>query len=139
MSSGDSFVSHMEVLKLYKAKINNPHTIPENIHYFKSLRHLDLSCALFKSSFGNSKRLNKFIESFALGLSQCVQMETLLVSYCDFLINDIFVQIISQHLVKLRHLDLRNCSQITDTSLHFISYFLRDLVHLDVSWCQNLR
>jgi hypothetical protein len=129
----------LEVIKLNKAKINNPQIIVENIGHFKSLRHLDLSNAVFRGSFGNLKRLNGFIESFASSLAQCVAMEFLSVSYCEFLINDTFIRIIAPQLKKLKHLDLRNCSQITDKSLHYLSIYSRDLEFLDVSWCQGLR
>ena len=39
---------------------------------------------------------------------------------------------------KIRHLDLRNCTQLTDAALHHIAHYLGELVHLDMSWCQNL-
>lgn len=134
----ETMVSQLETIKLNKAKINNPRIIAEQISYFKSLRHLDLSCAMFKSSFGNTKRLNEYIEKFANGLSACGQLEALLLSYCDFLVNDAFIKIISKSLIRLNHLDLRNCSKITDVSLHFISFYLKNIIHLDISWCQNI-
>lgn len=134
-----SMTSRLETIKLYKAKINSPRMIAEQISYFKSLKYLDLSCAMFKGSFGNIKRLNEYIETFAKGLSACIQLETLLLSYCDFLVNDTFIKIVSKSLGRLIHLDLKNCSKITDASLHFISFYLKNLIHLDISWCQNIR
>ena len=66
-------------------------------------------------------------------------MDHLDLSYCDILVNDTFIKIISKRLHGLKYLNLRNCSQITDVSLHFISFYLKNLAELDLSWCQNIR
>ena len=126
------------VLELCKAKINNPSSLANSIAHFSSLTWLDLSCAVFQRSFASANRVNIFIELFAKNLSQCQHIEGLLLSYCDFLVTDVFIKTISPKLVKLRHLDLRSCSQITDSSLHFIAYFLIQLQFLDISWCHNI-
>ncbi len=131
--------SHLEAIKLNKARINNPQIMVENIGYFKLLRHLDLSNAIFRCSFGSLKQLNKFIESFAYSLAQCTELEFLSLSYCESLVNDVFIKIVAPVFLKLKHLDLRNCSKITDSSLHYLSCFSRDLEFLDVSWCHSLR
>lgn len=131
-------MSRLEILKLSKAKINDPRLFIEQIQHLSKLTYLDLSCAMFQRSFGTVDRLNNFIEQFAFNLSKCEKIETLMLSYCDFIVTDTFIRIISKKLTKLKHLDLRNCSQITDQSLHVISTFLTKLVHLDLSWCQNI-
>ena len=128
----------VKVINMKKAKINSPQLLMEQIGHFDCLTHLDLSCALFQRSFSTTTRLNQYIESFAQNLSKCKQLETLELSYCDCLVNDTFMKIITKCLTKLKKLDIRNCSNITDVSLHFITYFLVNLVYLDVSWCQNL-
>ena len=66
-------------------------------------------------------------------------MDHLDLSYCDILVNDTFIKIISKRLHGLKYFNLRNCSQITDVSLHFISFYLKNLAELDLSWCQNIR
>lgn len=72
-------------------------------------------------------------------IATCGKLEYLDLSYCDILISDTFIKIISKRLLGLTYLNLRNCSQITDISLHFISYYLQNLTDLDLSWCQNIR
>jgi hypothetical protein len=134
----DFKTTQIRVIQMKKAKINNPQLLMEQIGFFHSLTHLDLSCALFQRSFSTTSRLNQYIENFAHNLSKCQQLNTLELSYCDFLVNDTFMKIITKSLIKLKKLDIRNCSNITDISLHFITYFLVDLIYLDVSWCQNL-
>jgi hypothetical protein len=106
-------LSNIEVLKLNKAKINDPQVFIEQLAFMNRLTCLDLSCAMFQRSFNTLARLNQFIEQFAGCLAQCVQMETLNVSYCDVLVNDVFVQTVIKSLVKLKTLNLRNCTQIT--------------------------
>lgn len=130
--------SNLKVINFRKARINNPQLLMEHMGYFNNLVHLDLSCALFQRSFSTAARLNQYIESFALNLAQCDRLEVLDLSYCDFLVNDSFIKIIAQKLIKLKKLDLHNCSSITDVSLHFITYFLTGLTYLDISWCQNV-
>ena len=125
-------------LKLNKAKINEPEQFLKQISRLNRLTYLDLSCVMFRRSFGTVERLKQYIENFAQSLSQCQLMEFLLLSYCDFLITDSFIKIIAKKMTKLRHLDLRNCTQITDQSIHYISKYLTELVHLDLSWCQNI-
>lgn len=132
------FTSRLEVLKLNKAKISNSNLFSESIAYFTRLTYLDLSCMMFQRSFGTPSRLSEFIENLAQNLSKCDKLETLKVSYCDTMVNDAFIKVISKKLLNLKHLDLRNCSQITDQSLHYISTFLTKLVYLDLSWCQNI-
>jgi hypothetical protein len=127
-----------KIISMKKAKINNPQMLLEQIGSFENLVHLDLSCALFQRSFSTPARLNQYIENFAINLSKCDKLEFLELSYCDFLVNDTFIKIIAQNLLKLKKLDLRNCSNITDVSLHYITYFLVNLTYLDISWCQNL-
>ena len=132
-------LANLQVIKMSKAKINNPQIILDQIGHFNMLTYLDLSNIMFKRSFATVTRLNQYIEELALKLaSYCSQIEYLLLGYCDFLVNDTFVRIISKGLRKLKHLDLRNCSKITDISLHYISYYLHKLIHLDVSWCQHV-
>jgi hypothetical protein len=125
-------------LKLNKAKINDPEQFLKQVSRLNCLTYLDLSCVMFRRSFGTAAHLNQYIENFAQNLSQCQVMEHLLLSYCDFLVTDSFIKIISKKMLKLKHLDLRNCTKITDQSLHYISKHLTELVHLDLSWCSNI-
>ena len=136
--TADRTLSNLETLKLNKAKINDPELLVKQISCLNRLVYLDLSCVMFQRSFGTVNRLNLYIESFAASLAECESLQYLILSYCDFLVNDTFVKTIARKLTKLKHLDLRNCSQITDQSLHHISYYLAELVHLDLSWCQNI-
>jgi hypothetical protein len=130
--------SPIYTLKLNKAKINNSELFRKQFVQLKNLVHLDMSCSMFQQGFANKTRLNEFIENFGKNLAECVHMEHLSVNYCEFLVNDLFIKTIAKSLRKLKHLDLRNCTQITDKSLHYIAFYLSNLVHLDVSWCQNL-
>ncbi|CAF0730981.1 unnamed protein product [Brachionus calyciflorus] len=130
--------SHLEIIKLKRAKINDPRLLSSQFTSLIHLTYLDLSCMMFQRSFGTVNRLNEFVEEFAFNLSRCHNLEHLNLSYCDFLVNDSFIKIISKNFKNLKHLDIRNCSQITDTSLHFISTFMTKLVYLDLSWCQNI-
>ena len=130
--------SKFRIINLKKARINNPQLLMEQICFFDNLVHLDMSCAIFQRSFSSSTRLNQYIDSFATNLSKCDKLEILELSYCDFLVNDSFIKIITNKLTKLKRLDLRNCGNITDVALHFITYFLVNLTHLDISWCQNV-
>ena len=110
---GENLILPLQVLKMNKARINNPDLFVDQLACFSRLTHLDLSCAMFQRSFGSLHSLNRFIEKFSSNLCMCAQMEKLELSYCDFLVNDTFMQLVSQSLVKLKHLDLRNCTQIT--------------------------
>ena len=125
-------------LKLNKAKINEPERFLKQMSRLTLLTHLDLSCVTFRRSFESQTSLRQYVERFAHNLSQCRAMECLVLSYCDFLVNDTFVKVVAPRLPNLKHLDLRNCTQITDQSLHCISTHLTELVHLDISWCQNI-
>ena len=131
-------LSKLETLKFSKAKINNPYLFLESIGSMARLTYLDLSCIMIQCSFVTVSKRNQYISEFATNLAQCIQLESLLLSYCDILVTDPFVQIISKSLTKLKYLSLRNCTQITDASLHYISQYLKNLIFLDVSWCQNL-
>ena len=137
-SVGDTHASTLRKLKLSKAKINEPEQFLKQISRLTNLVYLDLSCVLFMRSFGTVNRLNQYIANFATSLGLCERLEHLQLSYCSFLVNDPFIKIIARKLGKLKHLDLRNCSQITDQSVHYISKYLTELVHLDLSWCQNI-
>jgi hypothetical protein len=136
----DNNIQNLKVLKLGKARINDPDLFVNNLSLMSGLTHLDLSCAQFQKSFINMNRLSAFIESFARNLSlSAPNLEILLLSYCDFLVNDHFIQLAidtTSGLRKLKHLDLRNCAQLTDASMHSICKHLVNLEHLDLSWCQ---
>lgn len=131
-------LSKLETLKFSKAKINNPYLFLESIGSMSRLTYLDLSCIMIQCSFGTVAKRNAYITEFATNLAQCSQLESLLLSYCDILVTDPFVQIIAKSMSKLKYLSLRNCTQISDTALHYISQYLKNLAYLDVSWCQNL-
>jgi len=138
LTEGSISPSSIHTLKLNKAKINNSELFRKQFVQLKNLVHLDISCSMFQQGFANKTRLNEFIENFSKTLAECVHLEHLSVSYCEFLVNDLFIKTVAKSLRKLKHLDLRNCTQITDKSLHYIARYLTSLVHLDVSWCQNL-
>lgn len=130
--------SSIQILRISRANINNRKIFSDTFSAFHQLKHLDLSCLVFNSTFGTATKLNEFIDSFSTNISKCDKLEHLNLSYCDFLVNDNFVRIISNSLIKLKHLNIRNCSHITDTSLHLISSSFKKLVHLDLSWCNNI-
>lgn len=102
------------------------------------MTYLDLSSCFFSRSFGTLSRMNEFITQLAQNFTQLVHLETLILAYCNFMVTDDFVQIISRSLRRLKHLDLHSCGKITDKSVHAIARNLPDLVYLDLSWCQNL-
>lgn len=104
---------NLNVIKMSKARINDPLVLVDVFSTIRTLTHLDLSCAMFQRSFTNIDQLNQFIERFANSLAQSNELNSLNLSYCEFLVTDMFVDIISKALVKLKHLDLRNCSKIT--------------------------
>ena len=66
------------------------------------------------------------------------QLEVLILSFCEFLVKDYLIQKIAVSLNKLKHLEISNCSYVSDKSLHFISKFLTNLEYLDISWCRKL-
>lgn len=136
--SCSQFGSSIQILTLYRANINNKKLFSDTFSTLNQLKHLDLSCLVFNSSFGTANKLNEFIDNFSTNISKCDKLEHLNLSYCDFLVTDNFVRIISNSLINLKHLNIRNCSQITDTSLHLISSSFKKLVHLDLSWCNNI-
>lgn len=104
-----------------------------------NLRHLDLSSCFFTRSFGTLSRMNEFIAQFARNIGQLVHLETLVLAYCEFMVNDEFVETVCCQLGQsLRHLDLHSCNKITDKAVHAIARHLVNLVYLDLSWCQNL-
>lgn len=82
--------------------------------------------------------MNEFIAQLARNLTELVHLEKLVLAYCDFMVNDEFVQVVAPRLARLKHLDLRNCGKITDKSVHAIARHLADLAYLDLSWCQNV-
>lgn len=82
--------------------------------------------------------MNEFIAQLGSNLAQLTSLEHLVLAYCDYMVNDEFVQIVTASLTRLRHLDLRSCGKITDKSVHAIARHLADLVYLDLSWCQNV-
>lgn len=130
--------SNIEVLKVSRAIINDPEVFLQTIPCFTMMTYLDMSCTMFQRSFPTMNKVNQYIEGFAQNLSQCDKIEHLILSYCDFLVSDSFIKIIAKKLKKLKHLDLKNCTQITDESLHHISTHLTSLTLLDISWCQNV-
>lgn len=130
--------SSIEILQLNRANINNRKLFSDQFSALTHLTHLDLSCLMFNSSFGTANKLKEFIEEFATNISKCDKLEHLNLSYCDFLVNDCFIRIISNKLHGLKYFNIRNCSQITDSSVHLISSRFKKLVYLDLSWCQNI-
>lgn len=127
-----------QVVNMKKAMIRDPDVFKDQIVHLTQLTHLDLSCCSFERSFGAGDRLNEFIEYFAIDFSRLVNLQSLLLSFCDLIVTDRFVEIITKRLVNLTHLDLRNCSKITDKSVHYICTYLHKLTNLDLSWCQNI-
>ena len=105
------------------------------VDFAATLTHLDLSCATFVSA--SDQRLGPL--EFARSIGQCERLEHLSLAYCDQLVTDAFVTHVSERLGgRLAHLDVRNCTQLSDAALHSIARHLVRLVHLDVSWCHNL-
>ena len=102
------------------------------------LTYLDLSYCFLSRSFGTLARMNDFITQFANNIAELKNLEHLVLTNCEFIVNDEFIRIVSKCLTRMKHLDLRNCSKITDKSVHFIARYFTDLVHLDLSWCQNV-
>ena len=125
-------------LRLKKLFFNANCYILYDISKLRNLRILDLSYCTFNTSFSNKTQLNLFIKQFASNLGMLKELEVLILSYCEFLVKDYLIKKISTNLTKLKQLDLRNCSYITDAALHFISKFLSNLEHLDISWCRKL-
>jgi hypothetical protein len=135
----DSCLSRIEKLDLSTTvTITNPLSFAQNLSKLKHLNHLDLSGMQFQRSFSSPDTLNACIGEFACHLGECCEMKFLNVSYCDFLINDEFMKIICRRMKKLVHLDVRSCSKLTDTTLHFIFTYLLNLEYLDLSWCQSI-
>jgi hypothetical protein len=136
---------HIKTIKLNRAVVYDSKLLAEvfslassSISFSSKLVYLDMSCALFKQSFVNSKALNEYIEQLAIGLSQCSMLEHLDLSYCDYLVNNKFIKIISRCMPRIAHLNLRNCTQISDEALHYIAYYLQRLEHLDISSCRSI-
>ncbi len=125
-------------LKLKKLYLNTNCYVLCDISKIMNLRYLDLSYCTLNCSFTNKTQLNIFIKQFSCNLSLLKHLETLILSYCEFLVNDYLIQKISLALAKLRYLDIRNCSNINDKSMHFIAKYLSNLEYLDVSWCRKL-
>lgn len=125
-------------IKLKKLYINRNCYVLLDISKIKNLTYLDLSYCTFNCSFTNKKQLNIFINGFANNLNKLVNLETLILSYCDFLVNDYLVKKLCLTLNKLKYLDIRNCAQINDETVHYISQFLVNLEYLDLSWCRKL-
>ena len=88
-------LSKLETLKFSKAKINNPYLFLESIGSMARLTYLDLSCIMIQCSFGTVAKRNQYINEFATNLAQCGQLESLVLSYCDILFTDSFVQIVA--------------------------------------------
>jgi hypothetical protein len=130
--------SRLEIIKLNKSRINDHYLLMQQIGFLNRLTYLDLSSMLFQRSFNNKDKLQQFVSSFASNLALCEQIDHLILTNCDFLVNDAFMKIISRKLTKIKHLNVRNCNQITDTSLHYISNYLTELNYLDISWCRNI-
>ena len=129
---------NLEIIKMHKAKINDPDLFNQNVVKCSKLTHLDLSYCFFSRSFGTLSRMNEFITQFANNIAELGNLERLELANCEFIVNDEFMRIVSKRLTRMRYLDLRNCSKITDKSVHCIARFFTELVHLDLSWCQNV-
>ena len=130
--------SRLEIIKLNKSRINDHNLLMQQIGFLNRLTYLDLSSMMFQRSFNNRDKLQQYMSDFASNLSLCEQIDHLILTNCDFLVNDAFIKIISRKLIKIKHLNLRNCKQITDTSLHYISNYLTEINYLDISWCRNI-
>lgn len=131
-------VDTLESLKLKSARLESDLFLLCELGKFTNLKCLDLSQCVFQSKFSNAKELQIFTKNLATHLSNCTRMETLILASCEVLVDDYFVKTIAYRMRKLTHLDLRNCSKITDASLHYICTYLSELTYLDVSWAPRL-
>lgn len=64
-----------------------------------------------------------------------LNLTTLNLSYCDFIIDKHVIQI-AKTSIKLKHLDLKSCTKLTDISVNYIISYLSFIEYLDLSWCR---
>ncbi|GAM21140.1 hypothetical protein SAMD00019534_043150, partial [Acytostelium subglobosum LB1] len=96
----------------------------------KSTTHLDLSTVptLFWSQFNMT---GNFPFQF---LERCTQLTSLKINAQNFTVGQLvpFLRVIG---ARLKHLDLSRCIRLNDSSLHFISYYCRQLQTLKLQDC----
>ena len=123
------------------------------LKYIASLTYL-VSLNLQKiliTDFG-VKYLQKLCAVTDLSLSSCMQrdfpkdtlfsppmrLRKLDISVSASLSDSSLIAIISHHARSLTHLDLTSCLQITNATVHEISYRLRHLRALSIAWCRKV-
>ncbi|KAF2364086.1 F-box domain [Trinorchestia longiramus] len=126
------------------------HRLPASIVNLRGLRKLSL-CGVFKLTDHSLVTAFHFPDLQYLNLSQCAQitsvglgavasrstaLQELLLARCDS-VDDVVVQALVHHLLRLRRLHLQHCSQLTSDSLDSLQW-RSSLRYLDITQCTGM-